>query len=153
MFDKSYKGSNLALMVELLAGPLVGAAVADKLAERNWGNLVVALDPGLMGDRGLIRERMQAVLDRCGRGREREHLWKCGPAYGHDNMQPAGGWVTRPNSCLHPPSLLPTHFLSPLPLMQGAQCQAPAGCGRDPAARGAGQQAGGQPVGGGISAH
>ena len=66
VFDKSYKGSNLALMVELLAGPLVGAAVADKLAERNWGNLVVALDPGLMGDRGLIRERMQAVLDRCG---------------------------------------------------------------------------------------
>ena len=58
VFDKSYKGSNLALMVELLAGPLVGAAVADKLAERNWGNLVVALDPGLMGDRGLIRERM-----------------------------------------------------------------------------------------------
>ena len=32
----------------------------------NWGNLPVALDPGLMGDRGLIRERMQAVLDRCG---------------------------------------------------------------------------------------
>jgi len=64
VFDKSYKGSNLALMVELLAGPLVGAAVADKLSEKNWGNLVVALDPGLMGDKGLIQERMQAVLDR-----------------------------------------------------------------------------------------
>ena len=38
--------------------------VADKLSEKNWGNLVVALDPGLMGDRGLIKERMQAVLDR-----------------------------------------------------------------------------------------
>jgi LDH2 family malate/lactate/ureidoglycolate dehydrogenase len=29
VFDKSYKGSNLALMVELLAGPLVGAAVRE----------------------------------------------------------------------------------------------------------------------------
>jgi LDH2 family malate/lactate/ureidoglycolate dehydrogenase len=64
VFDKSYKGSNLALMVELLAGPLVGAAVADKLTERNWGNLIVALDPGLLGDKQVIKERMQVVLDR-----------------------------------------------------------------------------------------
>ena len=37
VFDGSHKGSNLALMVELLAGPLVGAAVTDKLKEKNWG--------------------------------------------------------------------------------------------------------------------
>eukprot|EP00798_Chlamydomonas_sp_ICE-L_P026364 gene26364-17457_t len=43
VFDKSYKGSNLALMVELLAGPLVGAAIADKVEEKNWGNLVAVL--------------------------------------------------------------------------------------------------------------
>lgn len=34
VFDRSHKGSNLALMVELLAGPLVGAAVQDKLEVR-----------------------------------------------------------------------------------------------------------------------
>ena len=51
-----HKGSGLALMVELLAGPLVGAAVADKVAEANWGNLVVALDPALMQVRS-SRER------------------------------------------------------------------------------------------------
>ncbi len=53
------QGSNLALMVELLAGPLVGAAVADKLEEKNWGNLVVAIDPGLLGDVDEIKRRVQ----------------------------------------------------------------------------------------------
>lgn len=46
-------------MVELLAGPLVGAAVADKLEERNWGNLVMAIDPGLLGDKDTIKKRTQ----------------------------------------------------------------------------------------------
>jgi hypothetical protein len=46
-------------MVELLAGPLVGAAVADKLEERNWGNLLLAVDPELLGDADVIRARTQ----------------------------------------------------------------------------------------------
>lgn len=46
-------------MVELLAGPLVGAAVADKLQEKNWGNLVLVLDPELLGDKDTITHRMQ----------------------------------------------------------------------------------------------
>jgi cystathionine beta-lyase len=48
-FDGGYKSSNLALIVELLAGPLVGAAVTSKMSEKNWGNLVVAIDPALLG--------------------------------------------------------------------------------------------------------
>jgi LDH2 family malate/lactate/ureidoglycolate dehydrogenase len=101
VFDRSHKGSNLALMVELLAGPLVGAAVEDKLQvwgrpgegrsvtagnracpskvvaqqqggldlvallqEKNWGNLVVAISPELLGDPGTIRARVQTVLNR-----------------------------------------------------------------------------------------
>lgn len=48
-------------MVELLAGPLVGAAVADKLASKNWGNLVLAIDPALLGDSADIAQRMQQV--------------------------------------------------------------------------------------------
>lgn len=46
-------------MVELLAGPLVGAAVADKLEAKNWGNLVLAVDPELLGDRDAIKARTQ----------------------------------------------------------------------------------------------
>lgn len=64
VFDRSHKGSNLALMVELLAGPLVGAAVADKLEERNWGNLVLVIDPQLLGEPDIIKARTQVVLDR-----------------------------------------------------------------------------------------
>lgn len=56
---RSHKGSNLALMVELLAGPLVGAAVADKLEERNWGNLVLVIDPSLLGEPDVIKARTQ----------------------------------------------------------------------------------------------
>lgn len=56
---RSHKGSNLSLMVELLAGPLVGAAVADKLEERNWGNLILVVDPELLGDKDVIRARTQ----------------------------------------------------------------------------------------------
>ena len=62
-FDGGYKSSNLALMVELLAGPLVGAAVTDKMAAKNWGNLVVAIDPKLLGQ-GEFERRAKMVTDR-----------------------------------------------------------------------------------------
>jgi hypothetical protein len=63
---RSHKGSNLALMVELLAGPLVGAAVADKLEERNWGNLVLVIDPSLLGEPDVIKARTQVRVHGCG---------------------------------------------------------------------------------------
>jgi L-2-hydroxycarboxylate dehydrogenase (NAD+) len=51
-FDKSYKGSGLAMIVEILAGPLVGAACAGVGdPAKNWGHLVLAIDPDLFGDR------------------------------------------------------------------------------------------------------
>jgi hypothetical protein len=52
-------------MVELLAGPLVGAAITDKLGAKNWGNLLLAIDPDLLGDREEIKQRVQV---RRGRG-------------------------------------------------------------------------------------
>jgi len=63
VFDRSYKGSNLALAVELLAGPLVGAAIKDKLAAKSWGNLVCAIDPGLLAGDG-FEDRAAEVLER-----------------------------------------------------------------------------------------
>ena len=62
-FDGGYKSSNLALIVELLSGPLVGAAVTDKMASKNWGNLVVAIDPKLLGQ-GEFERRAKIVTDR-----------------------------------------------------------------------------------------
>jgi len=63
-FDGGHKGSSLGLLVELLAGCWVGAAVSDKLAQRNWGNLVVAIDPQLLGPPAGFAQRVEAMLQR-----------------------------------------------------------------------------------------
>jgi cystathionine beta-lyase len=60
-FDGGYKSSNLALVVELLAGPLVGAAVSDKMATKNWGNLIVAIDPNLLGQEDFQRRAAEVT--------------------------------------------------------------------------------------------
>ena len=43
-FDGGYKGSALGMMVELLAGPLVGSAFCDA-GSGEWGHLLIAIDP------------------------------------------------------------------------------------------------------------
>jgi LDH2 family malate/lactate/ureidoglycolate dehydrogenase len=51
-FDRSHKGSGLALIGEILAGPLVGAAFCGLGDSKgNWGHLVFAIDPAILGDR------------------------------------------------------------------------------------------------------
>lgn len=64
VFDRSYKGSHLSVMVELLAGPLVGAAVEDKKSADSWGNLVLAFDPELLGDKEAFMRDVETVLKR-----------------------------------------------------------------------------------------
>ncbi len=49
VFDRSYKGSHIALMVEILGGALAGGDVEEKWARGNWGNLVLAIDPEVLG--------------------------------------------------------------------------------------------------------
>ena len=63
-FDRGYKSSNLALMVELLAGPLVGAAHMNKLSAKNWGNLVIAVHPSMLGDAKTFYKSAGEVLQR-----------------------------------------------------------------------------------------
>lgn len=45
-----YKGAALALIVEVLTRPLVGASRSADGAKRDWGNLVFAIDPELLAD-------------------------------------------------------------------------------------------------------
>ncbi|HSX01138.1 MAG TPA: Ldh family oxidoreductase [Candidatus Saccharimonas sp.] len=47
-FDGGYKGSSLAMVVEILGGPLVGASYG--VIDDQWGTLVMAIDPGLVSD-------------------------------------------------------------------------------------------------------
>ncbi|HEV7807547.1 MAG TPA: Ldh family oxidoreductase [Solirubrobacteraceae bacterium] len=65
-FDRGAKGSGLSLMVQALTGPLVGASyvgigdVAD-----NWGgHLVLAIDPELLGGVDVMREGVDAMVQR-----------------------------------------------------------------------------------------
>lgn len=59
-------------MIELLAGPLVGGAVQDKLGSRNWGNLMVALDPAILGNPEKILHDVQLMLGRVKGARKAE---------------------------------------------------------------------------------
>ena len=45
-----YKGAALALIVEILTRPLVGAERKDDGTKHDWGNLVFAIDPELLAD-------------------------------------------------------------------------------------------------------
>ena len=50
-FDRSYKGSGFALVVEMLAGPLLGGAWVDnKSFKEEWGTTLMAIDPELLVD-------------------------------------------------------------------------------------------------------
>ena len=64
-FDRSYKGSGLALIGEILAGPLVGAAfcgLAD--SKGNWGHLIFAIDPELLTDRHELAKNVSAMVSK-----------------------------------------------------------------------------------------
>lgn len=50
-FDRSYKSAGLAMVIEMLAGPLVNSAWVDnKTFTEEWGSLFIAIDPDLLVD-------------------------------------------------------------------------------------------------------
>ena len=64
-FDGSYKGSGLAMMVEVLAGPLAGAAFSGRKDSRsNWGHLLFAIDPELLGDKDEFIENISQLISK-----------------------------------------------------------------------------------------
>jgi len=62
-FDRGYKGSALAMIGEILAGPLVGAAFCGQGDSKgNWGHLIFAIDPDLLGDRDEFLANVKRVV-------------------------------------------------------------------------------------------
>jgi len=50
-FDKSYKGSGLGMVVELMSGPLVGSAYCDyQTFDKDWGFFALCFRPDLLVD-------------------------------------------------------------------------------------------------------
>ncbi len=63
-FDKSYKGAGLAMMVEVLTGPLVAASFIGIGPDSNWGNLVIAIDPGLLVDADEFKKQVTQLAEK-----------------------------------------------------------------------------------------
>jgi LDH2 family malate/lactate/ureidoglycolate dehydrogenase len=64
-FDRGYKGSGLAMIGEILAGPLVGAAFCGLGDSKgNWGHLIFAMRPDLLSDRDEFLANVRCVIDR-----------------------------------------------------------------------------------------
>lgn len=64
VFDRGHKGSHLALMVELLAGAWTGAAMTDKHNQNNWGSLIIAIDPTILGPTETFQDRAMEMCNR-----------------------------------------------------------------------------------------
>lgn len=48
-FDRSYKGSGIGMVVEILAGPLLASAYCDCVTfDKEWGATFIAIDPSLL---------------------------------------------------------------------------------------------------------
>ena len=73
VFDRSYKGSHLALVIELLAGAWTGAAMNDKVNSRNWGSLVIVINPIIFGPDSL-KELQENAKIMCGRVKNAKKL-------------------------------------------------------------------------------
>lgn len=63
-FDKSYKGASLALMVEILTGPLIAASYTGINADSGWGNLVYAIDPSMLVDINDFKKQTSELADK-----------------------------------------------------------------------------------------
>ena len=70
-FDRSYKGSGFALVVEMLAGPLVGGAWVDnKTFKEEWGTTIMAIDPELLVDIADFKANASDLLAKVKRARK-----------------------------------------------------------------------------------
>ncbi|MFA6519014.1 MAG: Ldh family oxidoreductase [Candidatus Shapirobacteria bacterium] len=61
-FDKSYKSSGLALMIQILAGPLVGSLYSRNSNYCQYGSLIIGINPQSMGDKNLFIDRVSQMI-------------------------------------------------------------------------------------------
>lgn len=47
-YARDHRSSSMALMVELLGGPLVGAAYVDTALDHDWGAFIIVIDPEIL---------------------------------------------------------------------------------------------------------
>ncbi len=72
-FDRSFKGSSLSLMVEVLAGPLANSAFCDyQTFDQEWGCTIIAIDPELLTDINSFKQKCTELIATIKKSRKRE---------------------------------------------------------------------------------
>lgn len=61
-FDGSYKGLGLALMIQILAGGLVGSVYAQSDEKCDYGSLIIAIDPKKLAGQSFLEEQMEKLI-------------------------------------------------------------------------------------------
>lgn len=69
-FDRSYKGSGLAMVVELLAGPLVGASYVHDNGD--WGTVFIAISPELLVGTDNFKKHASELVKKVKAGRSKD---------------------------------------------------------------------------------
>ena len=62
-FDKGYKGAGIALVVEILAGLLVGSGFSDLKPENQWGNLLIAFKPDMFISNSEFKTGLDSLIE------------------------------------------------------------------------------------------
>jgi len=70
-FDRSYKGSGLAMVVELLAGPLVGASYVHDNGD--WGTVFIAISPELLVGTDNFKKHASELVRKVKSGRTKDN--------------------------------------------------------------------------------
>lgn len=68
-FDRSYKGAGLAMVIELLAGPLVGASYVHDNGD--WGTIFIAISPELLTGTDKFKNNASELIKKVKAGRTR----------------------------------------------------------------------------------
>lgn len=63
-FDNSYKGSGLAMVIEILGGVLSGGSFIDLYQDEGWGNFFLVLSPELFMPLDQFKARMDQFVER-----------------------------------------------------------------------------------------
>lgn len=71
-FDRSYKGSGLGMVVEILAGVLTGAGFTDINNKNGWGNLFLAFSPKILSDEADFKKNIHKLVERVRNSKTRD---------------------------------------------------------------------------------
>ena len=64
-FDRGYKGAGLAMMVQILAGPLTNSSFCGIGDTKNsWGNLIYIIDPSLLVDKEEFKKNVSQMVEK-----------------------------------------------------------------------------------------